>query len=288
MIRSMTGFARVERETGSGRLAWELRSVNHRYLEVSPRLPEEFRPLEPQVRERLSRRLARGKVEASLRWQPAPELQARIEVNEPLLKALIETVEQVDGWLRNPARIDGLSLLQWPGALREAELDMQPLFEQALEALDEAIDALLAHRAREGARLAELLRERARAIADLVQALRARRDTLMAGLREKLLARLQGLDLEADPQRLEQELAYIAQRLDVDEELDRLDSHLAELEQALQAEEPVGRRLDFLMQEFNREANTLGSKSHDAETTRLVVELKVLIEQMREQVQNIE
>ena len=288
MIRSMTGFARVARDTDAGQLVWELRSVNHRYLEATPRLPEEFRPLEPQVREHLAARLARGKVEATLRWQPAPELQARIEINEPLLRALIETVERVDGWLRNPARIDGLSLLQWPGALRESELDLKPLFADALLALDEAIEALRAHREREGARLAGLLRERARGIGELVRALRARRELLMQGLRDKLMARIEALDIEADPQRLEQELVFVAQRLDVDEELDRLDSHLAELEQALQADEPVGRRLDFLMQEFNREANTLGSKSHDAETTRLVVELKVLIEQMREQVQNIE
>lgn len=288
MIHSMTGFARVETDTPQGGLAWEVRSVNHRYLEVSLRLPEAFRALESAVRERVQGRLGRGKVEVSLRHQAPAGEEAGLEVNEPLARRLIEVCGQVEHWIMNAARITALDILRWPGVVREPAPDLQALHERALGLLDEALEELAATRAREGERLREAIETRCNAVGDLVARVRVRRPEVIDALREKWRARIADLGVDMDPGRLEQELALQAQRLDVDEELDRLDGHLQEVAVILDRGEPVGRRLDFLMQEFNREANTLGSKANDMETTRAAVELKVLIEQMREQVQNVE
>lgn len=288
MIRSMTGFARAEAETPQGSLAWEMKSVNHRYLEVSLRLPEAFRALENGVRERVQARLGRGKVEVSLRHQAPAGGEAGLEVNEPLAKRLIEVCGQVEHWVMNPARITALEILRWPGVVREPTPDFESLHSEAMRLLDAALDELAATRAREGERLRETLETRCKAISELVAQVRERRPRVVEALREKWRARIADLGVDMEPGRLEQELALQAQRLDVDEELDRLDGHLKEVALILERDEPVGRRLDFLMQEFNREANTLGSKSNDMETTRAAVELKVLIEQMREQVQNVE
>ena len=205
-----------------------------------------------------------------------------------LARAVIQACEQIEQAMSNAQRQSAIDVLRWPGVAQEAERDIEPVREAALALLDEALDELVESREREGARLKAIIEERAAGIGGIVADVRARRPQVMQGVREKLLGRIQDLGVEADPNRLEQELAIIAQKLDVDEELDRLDSHLKELAEALSRDEPVGRRLDFLMQEFNREANTLGSKSNDAQTTQAAVELKVLIEQMREQVQNIE
>jgi uncharacterized protein (TIGR00255 family) len=288
MIHSMTGFARRETESPQGALAWELKSVNHRYLEVSLRLPEAFRALENAARERIQARLGRGKVEVSLRHQPPAGDEAGLEVNEPLARRLIEVCGQVEHWVMNPARITALEILRWPGVVREPAPDLEALHGQAMGLLEEALEDLLATRGREGGRLREAIETRCRSVAELVAQVRERRPLVIEALREKWRARIADLGVELDPGRLEQELALQAQRLDVDEELDRLDGHLKEVALILERDEPVGRRLDFLMQEFNREANTLGSKSNDMETTRAAVELKVLIEQMREQVQNVE
>jgi uncharacterized protein (TIGR00255 family) len=288
MIHSMTGFARREAEGPQGTLAWELKSVNHRYLEVSLRLPEAFRALESAVRERVQGRLNRGKVEVSLRYQPPTGGEAGLEVNEPLAKRLIEVCCEVEHWMMNSARITALEILRWPGVMREPAPDMDTLQGQALGLLDDALDELAATRAREGERLREAIETRCRTVGERVAQVRGRRPKVVEALREKWRTRIAELGVDMDPGRLEQELALQAQRLDVDEELDRLDGHLEEVALILDRDEPVGRRLDFLMQEFNREANTLGSKSNDMETTRAAVELKVLIEQMREQVQNVE
>lgn len=288
MIRSMTAFARAERQGEWGTLVWELRSVNHRYLEIGLRMPEELRAAETRFRERIQARLGRGKVDCGLRYRPAENVGERIEYDEAYAKAVIDTCERVEKIITNPARLSVIDVLRWPGVMREPEQDFEPVREAAASLLDEALDELVQTREREGARLEEIIAQRLDGVAGLVQQVRARRPEVLEGIREKMRSRLQALDVEADPGRLEQELALVAQRLDVDEELDRLQTHVDESRAVLGRDEPVGRRLDFLMQEFNREANTLSSKSNDSETTQAAVELKVLIEQMREQVQNIE
>ncbi|RMD80013.1 MAG: YicC family protein [Gammaproteobacteria bacterium] len=291
----MTGFARAEARVSGGPggvLTWELRSVNHRYLDLGLRLPEELRELEPQARERLRAALARGKVEAVLRWQPAPEAAAPV-LQRPVAEGLARAAAEAAGLLGERAGpADPLALLAWPGVLAPPELDRQALAREALALLDQALAALGEARAREGAQLAALVDARARELLGRLPALRARLPQVLAAARERLrrrLAELLGEARELDPGRLEQEMAYLAQRLDVAEELDRLEAHAREVRRLLaEAQGPVGRRLDFLMQELHREANTLSAKSADLELTRAAVDLKVLIEQMREQVQNIE
>lgn len=288
MIRSMTAFARRERQEEWGLLVWELRSVNHRYLEVSLRLPEELRAQENLFRERVQARLGRGKVECSLRFQPGVGAGGAVQVNEALARSLIEACERVEKLMTNAARLSAMDVLRWPGVSMETKPDLEPVQGAAMALLEEALNELVATREREGARLKEAIEQRLQAVAGLVRQVRERRPEVLAAIREKLLTRIQTLGLEPDSGRLEQELAIVAQRLDVEEELDRLQTHLQETADVLRRDEPVGRRLDFLMQEFNREANTLSSKANDAQTTQAAVELKVLIEQMREQVQNIE
>jgi uncharacterized protein (TIGR00255 family) len=288
MIRSMTAFARAEAETAAGALAWELRSVNHRYLEVSLRLPEELRSLEPQVRERVGKALGRGKVDAGLRFRPAAEAGAALELDPEVVERVGRACAAIGSQLGQIQPLNPLELLRWPGVLRETERDLTPLAEAAMALLDRALAELRATREREGAQIHDLLTSRCAAMEALVQEERTRLPAVRARLRDKLSARLAELQAQVDQDRLEQELVFLAQKMDVDEELDRLEGHIAEVRRVLERPEPVGRRLDFLMQEFNREANTLGSKSADADTTRTAVELKVLIEQMREQVQNVE
>jgi len=288
MIRSMTGFARPQASLDVGDLAWELRCVNHRYLEVNSRLGEEFRDLENAVRERMRNTLGRGKCEATLRFQPAPDQSSEIVVNERRMQGLLAAVERVEERLHNPARITALDVLQWPGVTDEPTRDLGEARERALTLLDEGLAELVANREREGERIREMIESRCASIEQLVARVRERRPQVLQAIREKLVARIEQLDATPDEGRLEQELAFVAQKMDVEEELDRLLTHLEEVRHALQREEAVGRRLDFLMQELNREANTLSAKSADADTTRAAVETKVLIEQMREQVQNVE
>ncbi len=287
MIHSMTGFARVEKQATVGAMVLELRSVNHRYLDISFRMPEELRAFETRLRERLQKALSRGKIECNLRFTPATGT-AGVVVDEAAVRALLDAVKKTEDIMSNAARISALEILQWPGVIQEPPLDQTALSALLSDTLDAGLDQLVQMRRQEGERMADLLRQRLDAIERIAAAVRRRRPQVVAAMREKLQARLAQLDVEADPGRLEQEMAMIAQKLDVDEELDRLDSHVKAVREVLERREPVGRRLDFLMQEFNREANTLGSKSADAETTEAAVELKVLIEQMREQVQNIE
>ena len=288
MICSMTAFARAEADTESGQLTWELRSVNHRYLEISLRLPEELRSLEPTVRERVGRVLGRGKVDGSLRYRPAADSGADLQLDPEVVERVGRACAGIATQLGQIQPLNPLELLRWPGVLRETERDLTPLAEAAGALLDQALEELRATRAREGAQIHELLSSRCTAMEVLVRAERDRLPQVHARIRDKLGARLAELQAAVDQDRLEQELVFLAQKMDVDEELDRLEGHIAEVHRVLARPEPVGRRLDFLMQEFNREANTLGSKSADAESTRTAVELKVLIEQMREQVQNVE
>jgi uncharacterized protein (TIGR00255 family) len=284
----MTAFARREATGDWGALIWELRAVNHRYLEVQLRLPEELRGLETALRERIQGRLSRGKVDCALRHQAGAGAAGAVDVDDAVARSVIEAIEHIEKAMNNPARLSAMEILRWPGVVREQRPDLEPLGEAATELLSAALDDLVQTRAREGERLAQTIEQRCAAVLDCVAQVRERRPQLMSGLRDKLRARIDALGVDAEPGRIEQELAIVAQRLDVDEELDRLQTHVAEVREAMQRDEPVGRRLDFLMQELNREANTLGSKSNDAETTQIAVELKVLIEQMREQVQNIE
>jgi uncharacterized protein (TIGR00255 family) len=288
MIRSMTGFARREMETDWGSLCWELRSVNHRYLEVSLRLPEEVRPSEADFRKIIAGRLKRGKVDCGLRLRIGDEALPPIIINQRLLSQLGVAIDQVRADFADTAPVDPLDLLRWPRVIEEVERDSGPIQEAATALLVEALGDLVASREREGARLAELIGDRCRSVAGLVDDARSLLPTVREALRQKTLERVAQLDLQPDPERLEQELVLLAQKMDVDEELDRLVAHLDEVHRVLGSGGAVGRRLDFLMQEFNREANTLASKSMDTDSTRIAVELKVLIEQMREQVQNIE
>ena len=288
MIKSMTAFARESRSGDIGELAWELRSVNHRYLEPHIRLPEELRALEPAVRERLAARLQRGKVDCALRYVPAPGAVGELRINRRFVEQLLAAARQLGELVGRAAEPAPLDLLRWPGVLIEQDRDLDLVTADALALLDQAIDTLLATREREGERLAELLRERCDRLQESVARVRKRMPAIIEGVRRRLAERLAEIRGELDPSRLEQEMALLAARLDVDEEMDRLTAHVAEVRDVLRRDEPVGRRLDFLMQELNREANTLGSKSADVETTRESVEMKVLIEQMREQIQNLE
>jgi len=289
MIRSMTGFARRERQGPWGALTCELRSVNHRYLELSLRLPEDLRGLESDARQLLSGNLRRGKVDAGMYLRGGPATAAALDINQPLVEQLIARAAEVQSMAGAAAApIDPLEVLRWPGVIRDVERDVTPLAAAAMELLRETAGDLNAARAREGARIREMLVQRCEALRDSVATVRARLPEVAARIRSRVIERVAQLGTSVDTERLEQEVALIAYKMDVEEELDRLGSHIAETLQVLDSKEPAGRRLDFLMQEFNREANTLSSKSQDTETTRAAVDMKVLIEQMREQVQNVE
>jgi uncharacterized protein (TIGR00255 family) len=287
MVHSMTAFARSEQATAHGTLSWELRSVNHRYLEPHLRLPEAFRDLEGAVREALRQGLSRGKVECTLRF--AEESAGKpLQVDADRARQLIAAAEQVAALIQQPAPLNPLEVLAWPGVLVADSADPQALNAAALKLFDQALGELKAGRAREGAELAKLLNERLDSILEEVAALRELVPQMLAGQRQKIETRFAEMQAELDPQRLEQELVLLAQKSDVAEELDRLSTHVSEVRRVLKAGGAAGRRLDFLMQELNREANTLGSKAFDPRSTQAAVNLKVLIEQMREQVQNIE
>ncbi|MEZ5542272.1 MAG: YicC/YloC family endoribonuclease [Pseudomonadota bacterium] len=284
----MTAFARREAELAAGSVSWELRSVNHRYLEIGLRLPEELRALEAGVRERINARLGRGKVDCICRYKPVVSGDIAFDIDTGNLERLLDACRAVTGRLPAAAPLHPLELLRWPGVVREQAVDTTPLINGALALLEETLEELVSARAREGEQIRGLLLARCSAMADQVEHVRTLLPEIRAGLRRRLEQRLAELEVPVDPGRLEQELVLQLQKIDVDEELDRLGSHLGEVRRVLDSDEPVGRRLDFLMQELNREANTLGSKSVVVATTNVSVELKVLIEQMREQIQNIE
>ncbi len=288
MIRSMTAFARREASDPAGDFTLEIRSVNHRYLDMVLRLPEELRSLEPALRERIARRLGRGKVEISLRFTPADGEGDELPLDDARIRRIAHASRHIDAFLYNPAPVSSLDVLRMPGVIRSEPLDLDRLGEVVNGLLDAALDDLVAAREREGARLARMLRERIDAMREIVAGVKAKLPEYRQAFRERLLARLEEVKGELDETRLEQEMVYFAQKTDVAEELDRLEVHLDEVARVLEQDKPVGRRLDFLMQELNREANTLGSKSIHADMTKASVDLKVLIEQMREQVQNIE
>ena len=291
MIVSMTGFARAENTGLAGSLVCELRSVNHRYLEATVRLPEELRPLEPELRAQLQKELRRGKVDCIFTYRSTAAAGQGLQVDAELLSRLTPVLDQLVAATRSSAaalQVNLVELLRFPGVLRETVTDPEALQATGRALFATALADLKRMRASEGARLNELVRQRCDQLATLVGQVRGRLPEVQAGIRTRLAERVAELAATVDAERMEQEIAILLQRIDVAEELDRLDGHLEETRKIIGSPEAAGRRLDFLMQEFNREANTLSSKSQDLSTTRLAVDMKVLIEQMREQVQNIE
>ncbi|WP_027329882.1 YicC/YloC family endoribonuclease [Marinimicrobium agarilyticum] len=288
MPRSMTGFARKAQQYDWGTLTWEIRSVNHRYLEPAFRLPEDLREIEPKLRERIRKALFRGKLEMSLTVQKEEASDQSLGLDLRRVRQLADAAQKIGNELHDAAPINPLEVLRWPGVLQQSELNRETLVDAALTQFDEALKQLIEHREREGKELAQFIQQRLDGISEQVAKLRERLPEILASQREKLQTKIEALQVELDPERLEQEIALLAQKADVDEELDRLDTHVTEVKHTLTQKNSLGRRLDFLMQELNREANTLSSKAIVAETTQSAVELKVLIEQMREQVQNIE
>ena len=287
MIASMTGFARREVTGAWGSLVCELRSVNHRFLEPGFRLPDELRAAEPEFRQRLARELRRGKVDCTISYRRVQGAETALEVDSQALGRLLERIRDVSKALpQHTANV--LDILRWPGVLRDDTDVGDEVLAAANSVFGSTLVDLAAARAREGERLRELLETRCAGLEALVANVRTRLPEVHARIRGKLDERLAELQANVDRDRLEQELALLLQRLDVDEELDRLSGHVVEIRRVINGNEPAGRRLDFLMQELNREANTLSSKSQDLETTRSAVDMKVIIEQMREQVQNVE
>jgi len=284
----MTGFARESVETALGTLTWEIRAVNHRYLDVQFKLPEDLRPKEQAFRQQASAALGRGKVECGLYFRRAVDQQTEMQVDTMLVELLGHRISELSAKLPATAAINPIEILRWPGVMKQPEIDAEPLFGEAATLLDTALAAINVMRQSEGRRIEEMLESRCTEIEEIAKAVQKRMPEVLAASRAKQKERIEMLDVKADPARLEVELALIAQKIDVDEELDRLLSHLVEIRNAIASEKAVGRRLDFLMQELNREANTLGSKSADTQTTKAAVDLKVLIEQMREQIQNVE
>jgi uncharacterized protein (TIGR00255 family) len=288
MIASMTGFARREASGEWGTLVCELRSVNHRFLEAGFRLPDELRSAEGELRTRLAQKVRRGKVDCTMSYRRPAGATGLLEVDPLTLERLLAATQTVARAAHGPATVNVLDVLRWPGVLREDASDSGPLLAAAGALFGATLDELCAARAREGRRLREVLEQRCAALEGLIATVRARLPEVQARARARLNERLAELSAAVDHERLEQELALLLQRLDVDEELERLTGHVAEVRRVIGGGEPAGRRLDFLMQELNREANTLSSKSQDLETTRSAVDMKVVIEQMREQVQNAE
>ncbi|MGI1671778.1 MAG: YicC family protein [Neptuniibacter sp.] len=287
MTRSMTAFARQEAEHEWGSLSWEIRSVNHRYLEPHLRLPENLKELEGGLREKLRKALSRGKVECTLRFNPEAKVQ-QLVVNKGYAQEVIQAAESVQGMMQDHQSLDPLELLRWPGVLQDVKLDMDLVKNSARALFEKALDDMIEGRSREGVELAALINQRLDSISEIVTEVRSMMPQILQNQRDNLKQRLDELKVDLDETRLEQEIALLAQKADVDEEMDRLDTHVQEVRRILKQKGPIGRRLDFLMQELNREANTLSSKSIVANTTQCAVELKVLIEQMREQIQNIE
>ena len=291
---SMTGFARIEAPLTSddgknwGTFSWEIRSVNHRYIETHFRLPEHLRELEPQLRERLRKALARGKLDIALHLQVDSNSADALSVNGALVSQLVSAIEQIEDQLPNAAPINALDILKWTGVAQKQDLERNQVLTQTLHLFDATLKQLLENRAREGHELAQLIEQRLVAISIQVTYVRTAMPKIIQAQRDKLIAKVAALQVELDSDRVEQEIVLLAQKADVDEELDRLDTHIIEVRRTLKQSGSIGRRLDFLMQELNREANTLSSKSVVSETTLAAVDLKVLIEQMREQIQNIE
>jgi len=288
-LYSMTGFARAQDEGEWGQAVCELRSTNHRYLEMSIHIPESLREIESTVRDQIRHHIKRGKVECYIRFHPSPSAQgAELNVNVSLAKQLCQINNQISQLIDHSATVNVMDVLKWPGVLQISELDLETIEDALVHLLEKSLIDLVNVRAREGQVLQALFFKRLEAMRLEIEKAKTRMPEVLKHLKEKLMARFADAKIEFDPARFEQEIVLLAQRIDVTEELDRLGAHIQETHRILQQGGTAGRRLDFLMQELHREANTLGAKSVDVELTRVSVELKVLIEQMREQVQNVE
>ncbi|MDH5544657.1 MAG: YicC family protein [Gammaproteobacteria bacterium] len=290
MIRSMTSFARQDEKLDYGSLGWELRSVNHRYLEIFVRLPEDYRVLEATARELVGKYLDRGKVELNMYFKADQGRADATVFNKDVATQVVNLSQQICQLSPEIKSLRAIDVMKWPGVLEISGPDVDRVKADAVRILETTLKEMVETREREGEKLRMALEERRKSMVDIVTNLRPRIPDILKGVRERLEKRFEEMSVQADEGRLEQEMVFVAQKTDVEEELKRLETHLEEIERLLNPKEykPVGRRLDFLMQELNREANTLCSKSIDADTTRLGVELKVFIEQMREQIQNIE
>ncbi len=288
MIRSMTAYARHESQIGEGVLIWEMRSVNHRYLEASFRLPENFRGLESQLRELARATLNRGKFEANLTYQPGPHAHADISINEVLLSEICRVTQKIEQSIPNITSPTTMEVLRWPGMVAMVEGDLTHVEAGIIASFSTCLDSFCQMREREGGALQRFISARLEQMSEKVRAISALLPEIKAFQRQRLQERFIEVALELDPDRLEQEMLLLAQKIDVAEELDRLTTHIREFERILQTSGAVGRRMDFLLQEMNREGNTLGSKSINAAVSHMAVDIKVLIEQIREQIQNIE
>tara|TARA_R110002167_G_scaffold6277_1_gene28779 strand:+ start:160288 stop:161154 length:867 start_codon:yes stop_codon:yes gene_type:complete len=288
MVLSMTAFARKQSSIGQTLLVWEIRSVNHRYLETGFRFPEALRSLEPAVRDALRKTLARGKVDCQLRIETEGAQENNLKIDEALVVRLNNASGEVLHLTGGGNALTVHEILKWPGVLLESQALPEDLETHALALFKQTLKELVDTRKREGEELYGFVSKRLAGIREIVSSLKTRMPEIIAAQQQALRDRLEALKIELDGTRLEQEIVMYAQKWDIDEELDRLEAHLNEVERVLELNEPSGRRLDFLMQELNREANTLSSKSIVSETTHNAVDLKVLIEQMREQIQNIE
>ena len=288
MVQSMTAFSRQQLEHEWGSLTWEIRSVNHRYLEPSIRLPENFRSLENPIRKQLRDKLYRGKIECLLRFRTVEANQIDWQLNLDLISQLTKANLEINNNIGGDYKLSSLDILKWPGVISDQPIDEEIFNKEAMGLFEKALDDLMVVREREGASLRDAILKRIASIQRIIDSIQAKMPSIILKQKENLLNKLKEIKAEFEPIRLEQEITLLAQKADVDEELDRLNSHLQEAKRVLDSSGQIGRRLDFLMQELNREANTLSSKSIVVETTQSAVELKVLIEQMREQIQNIE
>lgn len=288
MIRSMTAFASSEAQIGSLTINCELRSVNHRYCDISFKLPDVFRFTESTLRTAIATQIKRGKIECGFNYKKQPQDGQAFQVNQQAVTALLAATAEIEALMSNPQAFSALDILAFPGIQQDQEIDKETLQQGLIRLLEAALQQLVITREREGQQLRLLVIERCDKMTDLVLAAKQRMPQVLETIRSKMQERVGELVANPDFDRLEQEMVLLVQKLDVAEELDRLETHLTEVQRTLDQNEPVGRRLDFLMQELHREANTLGSKSADKEMTQISIELKVLIEQMREQIQNIE
>ena len=288
MIHSMTAYGRVENSEGQNSISCEIRSVNHRYSEISIRLPEELSPLEQKIRDHISGKIKRGKIECNIRIEKHNAYDESLSINQDLLKNIIEAAKRINSDLSTSAPLDSLDLLRWPGVLEKSTLDAEEIGKLLFPLVNEAIDIVIDTRQREGEKIKKMLTDRCTKIKEIISNVKKQIPDILKNYRKKLTQRVQEISDELDNDRLEQELLFLSQKADIEEEIDRLGAHVDEVVRVIDRKEPIGRRVDFLMQEMNRESNTLGSKSNHIYTSNASVELKVLIEQMREQIQNIE
>ena len=288
MTQSMTAYGRAENSDGQNSISCEIRSVNHRYSEISIRLPDELRPLEQKIRKKITDKIKRGKIECNIRIEQQDTYNEALLINQDLLKNIIEVAEKVNSNLSASNSLNSLDLLRWPGVLKKNTLDFKKIDKLLLKLVDKTIDIAIDTRQREGEKIKKIITNRCSKIKKIINGVRKTIPGILKEFRKKLTQRVKEISNEIDNERFEQELLFMSQKMDIEEEIDRLSAHIDEVIRVVNQKGPIGRRLDFLMQEMNRESNTIGSKSNHIKTSNASIELKVLVEQMREQIQNIE